>query len=100
MIAIPASEIADVLAKEIANGDAYTREGDVFCCGQDVITESGWKIEFFIDCGEVDYVDNATAPDGRRGEYADWGDGNPVTLLDEAAYELLHVKLIDTPISQ
>lgn len=37
---------------------------------------AGWRIEFFVDAGDIDYVDNASAPDGRAGEFGsehEWG---------------------------
>lgn len=54
----------------------YIYAGDV-----DVFVD-GWRIVIFNDCAELDYVDSATAPDGRTADYDDWGfDRNPIALL-------------------
>jgi hypothetical protein len=39
-----------------------------------------WRIVFFNDCNELDYVDNVTSPDGMIAEFSDWAK-NPLALL-------------------
>lgn len=43
-------------------------------CGGNIefVTENGWRIVFFNDVGELDYLDSITAPDGRTGSFDDW----------------------------
>lgn len=103
MTTIPASEIVSVLLEDVIHGSNYSRTGDTFCCEQYITTASGWRIEFFIDCGEVDYVDKAVAPDGRVGAYNDWDGLDPVHLLASEhpqEFGAFEVKLLDTPITQ
>ncbi|WP_205191296.1 hypothetical protein [Burkholderia sp. LMG 13014] len=46
-----------------------------------------WRVTFFCDAGELDYVDSAVAPDGRTVEYEDWFDpedgsgADPIELI-------------------
>jgi hypothetical protein len=39
-----------------------------WCCDIEVIAD-GWSIVIFIDCGDLDYVDRATSPDGRTVQF-------------------------------
>jgi hypothetical protein len=45
----------------------------------------GYELVIFNDCNQVDYVDSALAPDGRRGDFDDrWNVGEePVDLLTD-----------------
>lgn len=88
MAAIAASEVADLLREAIARrvpvallGDESWRDA---YCGNVEYRVGEWLITFFNDCYEPDYVDSATAPDGRTVEYADWfaGDGSGVDPID------------------
>lgn len=51
------------------------------------VTESGWRIVFFNDVGELDYLDSITAPDGRTGSFGDWvpadGEAGTTNPLDD-----------------
>jgi hypothetical protein len=31
----------------------------------DISTSHGWRIQAYDDCGEIDYIEEITAPDGR-----------------------------------
>lgn len=86
--AIPAQEIADLLAKAIAGevpikvlrcgwNEAYA--GDVF------FDIGGYSLTIFNDCMELDYVSEVIAPDGRKCGFDAWYDagGDPVSLLSE-----------------
>lgn len=35
-------------------------------CGSMTVVVDGWRITFFIDCGDLDYCDNCVSPDGRE----------------------------------
>ncbi|POM15763.1 Uncharacterised protein [Burkholderia cepacia] len=57
-----------------------------------------WRVTFFCDAGELDYVDSAIAPDGRTVEYEEWFDpkdgsgADPIELLsDEGRRSLLSI---------
>ena len=56
-------------------------------CGDIEFSVQGWRITFFNDCDELDYVDSVVAPDGRTGEFSEWSDqvedgcNNPLDLL-------------------
>lgn len=41
-----------------------------------------WEIVIFNDCDSFDYVDSATAPDGRHGDYDSWAKETPIDLDD------------------
>ena len=91
LIALPVDEIAAVLAEVAEGRRPFTTPrgwdpGDCFNMELDV--EGGWKITIFIDVGDLDYIDEATAPDGRtRDEWLVPGDDgcdywrNPIDLL-------------------
>ncbi|MCY1367085.1 hypothetical protein D3C76_1083050 [compost metagenome] len=60
-------------------------------CGKLIVDIDGWQITFFIDCGELDYCECCTAPDGRVGTFDGWrryGTG-PVQLLSRWEHEQL-----------
>ncbi|MBU9550394.1 hypothetical protein KTE50_17795 [Burkholderia multivorans] len=57
-----------------------------------------WRVTFFCDAGDLDYVDSAVAPDGRTVEYEDWfhpknGTGaDPIDLISpEGRQSLLRI---------
>lgn len=90
MTLIAAAELAGVLRAAIEGRAALSlvgREswGEVYC-GNVEFQVDGWRVTFFNDCGELDYVDSVTAPDGRAAEYGDWFDSggtgaDPIDLL-------------------
>lgn len=53
----------------------------------------GYKLAIFNDCNQVDYVDSATAPDGRIADFDDWMIGNdePVDLLTDEEQDRLEI---------
>lgn len=63
--------------------DAYSRGNITFHVGE-------WLITFFNDCGDLDYVDKAVAPDGRTAEFDDWwtddeeGSAEPIAQLQRS----------------
>jgi len=75
--AITPEEVAAVL-RQVAHGEipitlvepahAWT---DIYA-GDVAFTAGGWRIVIFNDCMQLDYVDSATAPDGRRADFEDW----------------------------
>ena len=88
---LPASEITELLrlalrgavavhpAGERTWEQARSRDPCAFLIG-------GCTLTFFNDNGELDYVDNAIAPDGRHGDYDRWvdrGGGDPIDLLND-----------------
>jgi hypothetical protein len=106
---IQRQEVVDILlhlaqdpAKHIAR-----RTGSTYAIMQWVYTHDGWELCFFMDCGEVDYVEWAKAPDGRYTTYEGWtaGDGwehdiDPLEYLEEhhqAEYARLTEYMLETP---
>ncbi|WP_175681159.1 DUF7693 family protein [Burkholderia cenocepacia] len=89
---IAADEVAQLLRKAL-NGDVSVKLiGDTYWrdvgSGNIEFTFGDWRITFFNDAGELDYVDNAVAPDGRRASFDDWagptGFGrDPIDLLSQ-----------------
>ena len=59
-------ELCDQL-KKIESGEVTLVEqtDNNWCAMRRYITSTGWTIEVFDDCGDFDYIDYATAPDGR-----------------------------------
>lgn len=39
---------------------------------QDFQCRDGWIVTIFYDCGELDYIDSFTAPDGTKVCFWDW----------------------------
>ena len=92
--AVSPEEVAAVLRKVVAGEIAITLAdpsstwAEVYA-GDVEFFAGGWSITFFNDCMELDYVDSATAPDGRRSEFDEWsneetGYNNPLVHLTRA----------------
>jgi len=60
----------------------------------------GYTVVIFNDCNELDYVDSATAPDGREGDFEAWWFQNlePVSLLTELEFQQLENLLEQAPV--
>ncbi|MDT4868233.1 hypothetical protein FQZ97_1031840 [compost metagenome] len=54
-------------------------------CGLVAFRVEGWRLQFFNDCGCLDYCDRAESPDGRTGAFDIWFDAGeePVSLLSD-----------------
>jgi hypothetical protein len=59
-----------------------------------------YTVVIFNDCNELDYVESATAADGREGEFDAWWFANldPVSLLTELEYQQLENLLERAPV--
>jgi hypothetical protein len=72
---IPIEDVAAVLRRwargETVAASRQSRWNDSAIPTYDV---EGWRIQFFNDCGDLDYLDEVTAPDGREAEFGDWKD--------------------------
>lgn len=72
---IPVQEVIDVI-KDAVNGKVpivpVRIEWNAQWCGDVPFMLGDWRIEFYNDCDELDYVERVAAPDGRTGEYNDW----------------------------
>ncbi|NDV77106.1 DUF7693 family protein [Burkholderia cenocepacia] len=87
---IAADEVTQVLRKAL-NGDVSVQlvgnmHWHAVGSGNVEFAFGDWKVTFFNDAGELDYVDHAIAPDGRRASFDDWagptGHGrDPIDLL-------------------
>jgi hypothetical protein len=85
---IPAEEITGVFRRALRGEIAVTLDDDATWndayCGNVCFRFGDWSITVYNDCSEFDYVDSATAPDGRTVEFDDWEwDADPVALLTE-----------------
>jgi hypothetical protein len=60
----------------------------------------GYEFVIFNDCDELDYVDSAAAPDGRRGDFDGWSESNsePVSLLTKYERSRLEGFLESAPV--
>ncbi|MFM0270154.1 hypothetical protein PQQ59_06185 [Paraburkholderia aspalathi] len=98
-VSIEASEVVEVFRQALRGeiGVKLTGEqswADVQC--GDVEYEFGdWRVTFFNDVMDLDYVDSVIAPDGRTAEYDDWFNrdtfdgGDPIDLLETAEVNAL-----------
>ncbi len=61
-----------------------------------------YTVVIFNDCAELDYVDSATAPDGREGDFDAWQNAGaePVSLLTELEYQQLENLLERAPVEK
>ena len=88
---LPPDEVAHLLLR-IVNGET-SFETDVLdydCCVHYHFTVEGYQIVFFIDAGELDYCDQAIAPDGREGTFDSWYNFlNPLSYLDRPQRDAL-----------
>jgi len=91
---IPGAEIAELFrralrgeAKIFTVGVSWTE----IYAGNVEVRIDGYKLAIFNDGNQVDYVDSATAPDGRIGDFDDWYIGNdkPVDLLTDEEQDRL-----------
>ena len=41
-------------------------DSDDWCGEVEMPAKDGWKVVFFYDCGELDYIDHFITPDGTR----------------------------------
>jgi hypothetical protein len=91
---IPGGEIAELFrralrgeVKIVAVGQSWK---DAYAGNVDLRID-GYKLVIFNDCDQVDYVDSATAPDGRIADFDDWwiGKDEPVDLLTDEEQDRL-----------
>lgn len=72
---IPVQEIIDVIKAHIDGDIPIIPVHSEWCavyCGDVPFRFGDYVIEFYNDCNELDYVETATAPDGRTAKYNDW----------------------------
>lgn len=85
---IPGEEIAELFRKTIRREVKIAAVGkswkDVYA-GEVRFRIAGYELVIFNDCNELDYVDSAVAPDGRRGDFDGWWESHtePVSLLND-----------------
>jgi hypothetical protein len=85
---IPGHEVAELL-RRAGRGEvkivAVGRSWNLVYAGNVTLVIGDYVVVIFNDCDELDYVDSATAPDGRRGELEAWWESHtePVSLLTE-----------------
>lgn len=84
MSQITSQEVAEQLRRAV-NGEVTvtlamweSSTWDEIYCGNVSFMVGDWTIVFFNDCDEMDYVDHATAPDGRTADYGDLAGSDPL----------------------
>ncbi len=91
---IPGAEIAELFRSALRGetkiftvGGSWT---EIYAANVEVRID-GYKLAIFNDCNQVDYVDSATAPDGRIADFDDWMIGNdePIDLLTDEEQDRL-----------
>lgn len=53
--------------------DMQPDDSDDWCGDVEFAAKDGWKVVFFYDCGELDYIDHFITPNGEKLEV--WADG-------------------------
>lgn len=71
MAAIQADEIAGILTAAARGGLMPTRI-EATWSGDVVLAVAGYTFVFFIDAGDLDYLDSAASPDGRSADFDEW----------------------------
>ena len=84
---IPGAEIVALFRRVLSGESVIFPDGiswDDVWAGNFHCHIDGYSVVIFNDCGECDYVDSATAPDGRTGDFDSWYDGGdePVAMLE------------------
>lgn len=81
-MSIPCAEVVAALRAVVDGSDPLFLEAaerrtweEAFSGDISFVTASGWRFVFFQDCGDLDYLDAARAPDGRDAEFDDWVPG-------------------------
>ena len=103
MHTIPGQEIADIFRKAIRKETEVVAVGyswnDAFA-GNAHIRIDGYDLLIFNDCLELDYVDTATAPDGRTGDFDKWFDDGdePVSLINQEEVARMERILEEAPV--
>jgi probable phosphoglycerate mutase len=98
---IPGSEIAELFRRAI-RGEVKVEavSSDWGYCGDARIVIAGYDLTIFNDCDELDYVDSATAPDGRHTEFEEWWDAadSPVDMLSDEEIAEMERLLENAPV--
>jgi hypothetical protein len=97
-------EVAAQLRKGVSGEVPLTlmdsKTWDDIYCGNVRIMFGDWEFIFFNDCWELDYVDTATAADGRTGQFDDWysdGIDGPLGCLNRMEYAALEMMIERLP---
>lgn len=95
---MPGREIAELFRKVISGTAAIEPDGeswDEVYAGNFGCTIDGYELTIFNDCDSVDYVDSATSPDGREGDFDSWfhAKEEPVSLLSDEEIDSLAAAL-------
>ncbi len=102
---IPGEEIAELFRRAIRREVKIVAPGqswnDVYA-GNVTLRIGEYEVVIFNDCDELDYVDSATAPDGRRGDFDHWWQTQtePVSLLTEEERMQLEYRLESAPAAE
>lgn len=103
MATIPGVEIAELFRQAIRGEIEVVAVGysweDAFA-GNSRIRMGGYDMLIFNDCYELDYVDSATSPDGRTGDFDTWYDNGdePVALLSSTEVAAMESILENAPV--
>ncbi len=101
---IPGEEIAELFRRTIRREVKIAAVGqswkDVYA-GNVRFRIGGYQVVIFNDCDELDYVDSATAPDGRTGDFDQWwqAQAEPVSLLTGEERMQLEYRLESAPLA-
>lgn len=88
MSQLTSQEVADHLRKAIRGGVEFKLHNPEWTwnrvyAGVCVFIVGDWEIAFFNDCDELDYVEEAVAPDGRRATFNElWEASGQMDAID------------------
>jgi hypothetical protein len=92
---IPALEVADQMRGFLAGNVVGEWRGSEV--DPELHLSNGWVLTFFNDCGSLDYLDKASAPDGRvQDKWLSEGDNwyDPVSELTQEEYKDLEARMV------
>ena len=102
---IEVHEIIDVLRNVISGKAEFMFSAGYYWAGRMTTTvqidTQGYEILFFVDAGELDYVEWAKAPDGREGDYDYWDSREkfdcqgPLDLMPEEEHDQLLERFVE-----
>lgn len=99
---LPGEEIADLFRQALRREVGIVAVGQLWkqvYAGNVVFRIGGYQVVIFNDCDELDYVDSATAPDGRTADFDEWtfAAAEPVSLLTVDERMQLEYRLESAP---
>jgi hypothetical protein len=65
------------LAESVNPPDEQPNDSSDWCGDKEFVTDKGWKVIIFYDCGELDYISHFITPDGEELDFWEWDEHHP-----------------------